>query len=88
MSPETNFGSSVARWEHFPHGADLGIRGFGPTPAEAFVHAASAMCAAIVDLAMVRCDEAIDIEREAASLAICFSWSGSTPSSTRWPRAA
>ena len=68
MSPETNFGSSVARWEHFPHGADLGIRGFGPTPAEAFVQAASAMCAAIVDLATVRCDKAIEIEREAASL--------------------
>ena len=68
MSSETNFGSGVGRWEHFPHGADLGIRGFGPTPAEAFVQAASAMCAAIVDLATVRCDQAIEIEREAASL--------------------
>ena len=68
MSPETNFGSSVARWEHFPHGADLGVRGFGTTPAEAFVQAARAQCAAIVDLATVRCDQAIEIEREAASL--------------------
>ena len=25
----------TARWEHFPHGADIGVRGFGPTKAEA-----------------------------------------------------
>ena len=68
MSSDTNFGSGVGRWEHFPHGADLGVRGFGATPAEAFVQAARALCAAIVDLATVRCDEAIDIEREAPSL--------------------
>ena len=68
MSPQTDFGSNVARWEHFPHDADLGVRGFGATPAEAFVQAALAMCAAIVDLAAVRRDQAIDIEREASSL--------------------
>ena len=68
MSPQTDFGSSAGRWEHFPHDADLGVRGFGATPAEAFVQAARALCAAIVDLATVRCDEAIVIEREAPSL--------------------
>jgi SHS2 domain-containing protein len=68
MDPQTEFGSGVGRWEHFPHGADLGVRGFGATPAEAFVQAARALCAAIVDRARVRCDEAIDIEREAPSL--------------------
>jgi hypothetical protein len=26
----------TARWEHFPHGADVGVRGFGPTKAESF----------------------------------------------------
>jgi protein archease len=26
----------VARWEHFPHDADAGVRGYGGTPAEAF----------------------------------------------------
>ena len=70
MDPQTEFGSGVSRWEHFPHDADLGVRGFGATPAEAFVQAARALCAAIVDLARVRCDEAIDIEREAPSLDI------------------
>jgi SHS2 domain-containing protein len=68
MDSQTELGLGVGRWEHFPHGADLGVRGFGATPAEAFVQAARALCAAIVDLATVRCDEAIDIEREAPSL--------------------
>jgi SHS2 domain-containing protein len=68
MNPQTEFGSVVGRWEHFPHDADLGVRGFGATPAEAFVQAARSLCAAIVDLVTVRCDEAIEIEREAPSL--------------------
>ena len=68
MDSQTELGQVVGRWEHFPHGADLGVRGFGATPAEAFVQAARALCAAIADLATVRCDEAIDIEREAPSL--------------------
>lgn len=29
-----------AHWEHFPHDADIGVRGFGPTPARAFEQAA------------------------------------------------
>lgn len=40
-------------WEHFPHEADIGIRGFGATPAQAFEQAALAMTAAITDLALV-----------------------------------
>ena len=68
MNKEAASTISCARWEHFPHGADLGVRGFGATPAEAFVQAARALCAAIVDLAAVRCDEAIEIELEAPGL--------------------
>jgi tRNA nucleotidyltransferase (CCA-adding enzyme) len=37
------------RWEHFEHGADIGIRGYGPTVAAAFEETALAMIAAIVD---------------------------------------
>lgn len=55
-------------WEHFPHDADLGVRGFGRTASEAFAQAARAMCAAIVNLAAVRCDQAVDIECSASSL--------------------
>jgi SHS2 domain-containing protein len=47
----------VARWEDFPHGADVGIRGFGATPEDAFVQAALALTAVITD-AEVRSEEA------------------------------
>jgi len=35
------------RWEHFPHDADVGVRGFGATPAEAFAQAALALTAVV-----------------------------------------
>lgn len=37
----------MLRWEHFPHGADIGVRGFGPTMAAAFEQAALAMTAVV-----------------------------------------
>ncbi len=36
-------------WEHFHHVADIGVRGIGTTPEEAFEQAALAMTAVIVD---------------------------------------
>jgi tRNA nucleotidyltransferase (CCA-adding enzyme) len=36
-------------WEHFPHDADIGIRGIGATKDEAFEQAAVAMIAVITD---------------------------------------
>lgn len=42
------------RWEHYPHDADLGVRGLGETRAEAFRQAALALTAAITDPASVR----------------------------------
>lgn len=36
-------------WEHFDHGADIGVRGFGPTKAAAFEQAALALTAVITD---------------------------------------
>lgn len=41
----------TARWEHFPHQADIGVRGMGATLAQAFEQAALALTAVIVDLA-------------------------------------
>lgn len=38
---------SPASWEHFPHDADIGIRGRGATPAAAFEQAALALTAVI-----------------------------------------
>jgi SHS2 domain-containing protein len=59
---------SPLRWEHFPHDADMGIRGFGATPAKAFEQAALAMTAVITDLGLVRLEKEIEIEFEAPKL--------------------
>lgn len=68
MSDAASPDPSGARWEHFPHGADIGIRGFGPTPAAAFEQAALAMTAAVIDDAPIRPEHAIAIEIEAPKL--------------------
>lgn len=36
-------------WEHFAHGADIGIRGRGDTPDQAFAEAARALTAVVTD---------------------------------------
>jgi tRNA nucleotidyltransferase (CCA-adding enzyme) len=50
------------RSEHFPHDADIGIRGIGPTCEAAFEEAALALTAAITDVAQIRCDAVVGIE--------------------------
>ncbi|HEB77964.1 MAG TPA: archease [Methylothermaceae bacterium] len=54
----------AAGWEHFEHMADIGIRGYGRTPAEAFAQAAVAMTAVITNPAKVRPDQKVEIELE------------------------
>lgn len=49
-------------WETFAHDADVGVRGFGATLAEAFAGAATAMTAAICDPEHVAAREAVGIE--------------------------
>jgi SHS2 domain-containing protein len=49
------------RWEHFPHEADMGVRGIGCTLDRAFAEAARAMTAAIVDPDAIRPEVAVDI---------------------------
>lgn len=41
--------SLTSGWEHFPHGADIGVRGYGPSLHEAFEQAALALTAVITD---------------------------------------
>jgi SHS2 domain-containing protein len=53
------------RWEHFPHGADMGVRGFGSTKAQAFEQAALALTAVVADPATVEPREAVAIRCEA-----------------------
>jgi len=40
------------RWEHFPHAADVGVRGIGATLAGAFEQAALALTAVVTDAAV------------------------------------
>ncbi len=42
-------GESKPHWEHFAHGADIGVRGLGRTLAEAFEQAAVALTAVLTD---------------------------------------
>jgi len=52
----------LTHWEHFPHEADVGVRGCGASLAEAFEQAALAMTGAITDPAGVLPRTAVDIE--------------------------
>jgi SHS2 domain-containing protein len=54
-----------ARWEHFPHQADMGVRGFGATESEAFEQAALAMTAVVSDPERVEPRDAVSIRCEA-----------------------
>lgn len=56
-----------SRWEHFEHGADIGVRGIGPTMAAAFEQAALALTGVITDTALVRPLEAVAVACEAPS---------------------
>ena len=55
----------VPRWEHFDHEADMGLRGFGATPAQAFEQAALALSAVVADLDGIRAEQAVTIRCEA-----------------------
>lgn len=60
--------SAVIRdtWEHFAHGADIGVRGIGPTKEAAFQHVALALTAVVTDVRSVRPDVAVAFACEAA----------------------
>lgn len=49
------------RWEHFPHGADIGIRGIGATKAQAFEQAALALVGVVSDPVRVAADVRVDL---------------------------
>ncbi len=59
-----------ARAEHFPHDADAGVRGVGPTRETAFQQAALALAAIAADLDAVHGDQRVVIECEAPTDAL------------------
>ena len=56
--------------ELFPHDADIGVRGIGPTREAAFEQAALALSMAITDTAGVAPDQVVDVTCEAPNSAI------------------
>jgi len=64
-------GEDVA-WEHFAHGADIGVRGIGATQAEAFEEAALAMTAVVADPARVAARIPTDLRCEAPDVELLF----------------
>jgi len=52
----------VLRAEHFAHGADVGIRGIGPTCDAAFEQAALALSAVVTDVSQVAPLEPVEID--------------------------
>jgi tRNA nucleotidyltransferase (CCA-adding enzyme) len=60
-----------AKWEHFPHDADVGVRGFGATATEAFEQAAAALTA-VVTQAEVKPQTTVEVTCEAPDLALLF----------------
>jgi SHS2 domain-containing protein len=58
-------------WEHFPHGADVGLRGRGATPAQAFEAAARALTAVVTD-ARVEPRDCVPVICEAPDLELLF----------------
>ena len=53
------------RFEHFPHGADIGIRGIGASKAEAFEQAALALIQVVTEPGKVVPQDPVEIECEA-----------------------
>ncbi len=59
-------------WEHFEHGADIGVRGFGHSLAEAFSQGALALTAVITDLESVAAVETVEVSCSAPDDELLF----------------
>ena len=70
--PVLNRNAPAAGWERFAHGADVGVRGFGASPAEAFAQAALALTSVITDPQTVRPERRIRIACAAPDRELLF----------------
>ncbi len=64
--------ATSAYWEHFEHSADIGVRGVGRSPAEAFEQAALALTAIVTDPDSVAARTRVPIECQEADLELLF----------------
>ena len=68
---QTATAASTPRWEHFPHAADVGVRGCGATAAEAFEQGAQALTA-VVTHSEVAPKIRVEVSCEAPDLELLF----------------
>ena len=65
----------MAIWEHFSHGADIGVRGIGGSVQEAFEQAAMALSAVVADIETIVPNENIEVNCDAPDLELLLvSW--------------
>jgi SHS2 domain-containing protein len=63
------------RWEHFSHGSDIGVRGFGKSVEEAFEQAALALTAVVADVSRIQVVEGVEVHCDAPDLELLLvSW--------------
>jgi tRNA nucleotidyltransferase (CCA-adding enzyme) len=62
----------ISRWEHFAHGADIGVRGRGDSRAAAFEQAALAMTAVVADPGSVAPRQLVELRCEAPDDELLF----------------
>lgn len=58
-------------WEDFPHGADVGVRGWGPTLEQAFEQAALALTGVLTD-ADIENRTSVEVECDAPDVEVLF----------------
>ena len=64
-SPHMTTPDATAHWEHFPHEADMGVRGVGRTREQAFEQAALALMSVICDVQHIAPRDPVTIRCEA-----------------------
>lgn len=66
---------NMGRWEHFSHGSDIGVRGFGNSIEEAFEQAGVGLTAVVADPSTVRATDSAVVACNARDLDLLFvSW--------------
>lgn len=63
---------TAAHWEHFPHEADIGVRGVGASLAEAFEQAGLALTAVVTDVESVVPRTEVQLELNAPDRELLF----------------
>lgn len=68
LASDNSAHAPATAWETFPHGSDIGVRGYGATEAEAFAQAAYALTSVITDPGLIRPVTAVSVTCAAPNL--------------------